>query len=253
MISAAPPPQDPDEARSRILEELSKPEYDDSPGFIQWLLGSIEHWMMSLLDGIDGSSTAQAGIAALLVLVLVAVILLVLRRTGLIRRGHTLSVPSHLDAEPVISGEQLRSAARDAIQAGRTDDATVLALRALVRDLEERTLLDVAAGMTAHEAASRAAASFPELRGRLQRGADAFDTAAYSHRPASAKQAEDLLRLAEYISDSAPDLSDAEHPAGDEVPAGQGPRHGIEHGTGNGTQHGAQHGTERGAGPGAGA
>ncbi|WP_262424075.1 hypothetical protein [Brachybacterium sp. Z12] len=31
MRPAAPPPLDPDEARSRILEELSKPEYDDSP------------------------------------------------------------------------------------------------------------------------------------------------------------------------------------------------------------------------------
>jgi hypothetical protein len=100
--------------------------------------------------------------------------------------------------------------------------------------------------MTAHEAASRAAVSFPELRGRLQRGADAFDTAAYSHRPASAKQAEDLLRLAEYISESAPDLSDAEHPAEDDrTPAGRGPQDGNE----NGTQHSAQ----RGAVPGAGA
>ena len=132
---------------------------------------------------------------------------LVLRRTGLLRRSPALAVDAALDAEPVLSGEELRGAARDAIDAGRTDDGTVLALRALVRDLEERTLLDVATGMTAHEAATRAALTFPDLRGRLQRGADAFDTAAYSVRSVGGKPAEDMLRLAEYIAETSPDLS----------------------------------------------
>ena len=221
MRPAAPPPLDPDEARSRTLEELSKSEYDDSPGFIAWLLGVIEDWLMSVLDGIDGSSATQAGIAVLVLIALFAVVFLVLRRTGMIRRGHALAVMSELDAEPVLSGAQLRDSAREAIDAGRLDDGTVLALRALVRDLEERTLLDVSAGMTAHEAAAQSAVPFPELRGRLQRGAVAFDTAAYSHRAATAKQADDLLRLAEYIAESAPDLSEdaPEQPARGE-PAG---------------------------------
>lgn len=134
MILAAPPPQDPDEARARILEELAKSEYDDSPGFIQWLLGTLERWLMEVLDGIDGSSTAQAGIAVLLLLLLAAAVFLVMRRTGLIRRSHALSVAAHLDAEPVIGAAQLRRTAREASEAGRTDDAAVLALRALVRD-----------------------------------------------------------------------------------------------------------------------
>lgn len=200
-------PLDADEARSRILDELAKPEYDDSPGFVEWVLSTLETWLMEVLDGIDGSSAAQAGIAVLIVVALVVVVVLVLRRTGLIRRSHTLSVASDLDAEPVLSSAELRHAAREAIDAGRVDDGTVLALRGLVRDLEERTLLDVSAGMTAHEAATHAAAPFPELRGRLQRGADAFDTAAYSHRTVAIKQADDLLRLAEYIAESVPDLS----------------------------------------------
>ncbi|WP_114855568.1 DUF4129 domain-containing protein [Brachybacterium sp. YJGR34] len=207
MRPAGPPPVDPDEARRRIHEELSKAEYDDSPGFIDWLLGTIESWLLEIVDGIDGSSAAQAGIAVAMGVVLVVAAVLVLRRTGLIRRGHTLAVAAELDAQPVLSGAELRASAGEAVSAGRTDDGIVLALRALVRDLEERTLLDVTAGMTAHEAADRAARPYPELRGRLERGADAFDTAAYSHRTATAKQADDLLRLAEYIADSAPDLT----------------------------------------------
>ncbi|MGO1227874.1 MAG: DUF4129 domain-containing protein [Brachybacterium sp.] len=214
MNPAAPPPLDPDEARTRVLEELSKPEYDDSPGFVAWVLSALENWLMKVLDGIDGSSATQAGIAVLIVVALVVLVVLVLRRTGLIRRSHALSVAAELDAEPVLSGAELRDAARAAIGAGRIDDGTVLALRGLVRDLEERTLLDVSAGMTAHEAAAHAAAPFPELRGRLQRGADAFDTAAYSHRTVAVKQADDLLRLAEYIAESVPDLS----AVGDEEP-----------------------------------
>lgn len=206
MIPAAPR-LGPDEARERILEELSKDEYDDSPGFVAWLLGAIEDWLARMVDGVDGSSATQTVIAVLLALLLAAVVVLVLRRTGLLRRSPALAVDAALDAEPVLSGEELRGAARDAIDAGRTDDGTVLALRALVRDLEERTLLDVATGMTAHEAATRAALTFPDLRGRLQRGADAFDTAAYSVRSVGAKPAEDMLRLAEYIAETAPDLS----------------------------------------------
>lgn len=206
MIPAAPR-LGPDEARERILEELAKDEYDDSPGFVAWLLGAIEDWLAHMVDGVDGSSAAQTVIAVLLALVLAAVVVLVLRRTGLLRRSPALAVDAALDAEPVLSGEELRGAARDAIDAGRTDDGTVLALRALVRDLEERTLLDVATGMTAHEAATRAALTFPDLRGRLQRGADAFDTAAYSVRSVGVKLAEDMLRLAEYIAETSPDLS----------------------------------------------
>jgi hypothetical protein len=215
MIPAAPA-LGPDEARERILEELSKAEYDDSPGFVAWLLGTIEDWLNSLMVGIDGSSASQAVIVVLVVLALVAVVVLVLRRTGMLRRSPSLAVEAALDAEPVLSAEELRGAARTAIDAGRVDD---------VRDLEERTLLDVATGMTAHEAAQRATASFPDLRGRLQRGADAFDTAAYSVRSAGPKQAEDLLRLAEYIAETAPDLAaSAPQPASVASSAGTGDR-----------------------------
>lgn len=210
----AGPPLDPDEARARVLEELGKSEYDDSPGFVAWLLSTIENWLAEMMDGVDGTSAVLTGVTVALALALIIAAVLVLRRTGLLRRSPALEVSAELDAEPVLTGAELRQASRDAIGAGRTDDGTVLALRALVRDLEERTLLDVAAGMTAHEAAVRAAAAFPELHGRLQRGADAFDTAAYSHRSTTAKQADDLLRLAEYIAESSPDLAAADEASG---------------------------------------
>lgn len=206
MIPASPPNVDPDEARRRVHEELTKSEYQEDTGFLPWLLGVIETWLAEILDGIDGSSTAQAGIAIALGVLLIAAAVLVLRRTGLIRRGAALSVEASLAADPVLSAGQLREASHAAIAESRFDDGTVLALRALVRDLEERTLLDVSEGMTSHEAMNAAARPFPDLRSRLLLGAQAFDTAAYSHRSTRAKQAEDLLRLAEYIAGSTPDL-----------------------------------------------
>ena len=73
MIPLSPPDVDPDEARRRMLEELSKSEYDDSPGFVTWLLGMLETWLMDVLVGIDGSSAAQAGIFVALAVLLVVV------------------------------------------------------------------------------------------------------------------------------------------------------------------------------------
>lgn len=208
MIPMTPPDVDPEEARRRVLEELSKAEYNDSPGFIPWLLGLIESWLQDVVEGVDGSSPAQAALFILLIVLAAGTAVLVLRRTGLIRRSPALSVQTALDSQEALTAAELRDAARDAIAAARLDDATVLAMRALVRDLDERTLLDVTAGMTAHEAVEAAAGPFPELRAQLQRGAQAFDTAAYSARPVGSKQAEDLVRLTEYIAESAPDLSE---------------------------------------------
>ncbi|MGY5765946.1 DUF4129 domain-containing protein [Brachybacterium sp. DNPG3] len=206
MILAGPA-LEPDEARARVLEELAKGEYAGSDGFVAWLLSSIEDWIDGLLEGVHGSSALGTGVALLGAVLLVVVLVLVIRRSGLIRRGAVLGVDARLGADARLSGKELRDRSRAAIDDGLLDDGTVLALRALVRDLEERTLLDATTGMTAHEAAREAGAAFPDLRARLLRAADAFDMAAYSHRSVRRKQADDLLRLAEYVAEAAPDLS----------------------------------------------
>ena len=58
----AGPPLDPDEARARVLEELGKSEYDDSPGFVAWLLSTIENWLAEMMDGVDGTSAVDASL-----------------------------------------------------------------------------------------------------------------------------------------------------------------------------------------------
>lgn len=208
LLPVAPPPVDPDQARELIHEELSKREYDQGDGFIPWLLGLLDDWVQQLLHGVTGGSTGQLIVLICACVLLVVAAVLVMRRAGMLRRRSAVTVGTSVTADPDLPASTLRELAAQAHTDGRRDDAVVLALRALVRDLEERTLLDSPVGLTAHEAARRAAAPFPDLLGRLQRLADAFDTAAYSHRSVTAKQSDDALRLVDYIAQARPQLTD---------------------------------------------
>ncbi|MGP9693860.1 DUF4129 domain-containing protein [Brachybacterium sp. AOP25-B2-12] len=195
---------DPDEARRRILEELAKGKYRREGSFVQWLLGTLQDWLGHLVDGASGDPVIGTTVAVVVVLLVLAIAVLVLRRTGRLRRSTPYAGDARLDADPQLSADELRVRARRALESGRQDDAVVLAVRSLVRDLHDRTLLDLTAGMTAHEAALGAAEPFPDLRGRLLRTADAFDTAAYSRRPVTQRQAEAAVLLAEFLAQSTP-------------------------------------------------
>jgi len=56
----------------------------------------------------------------------------------------------------------------------------------VVRDLEERGLLDERPGRTAHEAARLAGAALPSVAELLARGGDLFDDVVYGDRDATA-------------------------------------------------------------------
>ncbi|MFD0347693.1 DUF4129 domain-containing protein [Kitasatospora aburaviensis] len=66
-------------------------------------------------------------------------------------------------------------------------------MRALVRALEERTLLDARPGRTADEAAAEAGRSLPEHAAALTAAARTFDDIAYGDRTAD-RAAYQLLR-----------------------------------------------------------
>lgn len=64
-------------------------------------------------------------------------------------------------------------------------------MRALVRSLEERTLLDIRPGRTADEAATEAGRALPEHAAALAAAARTFDDIAYGERTAD----QDAYRL----------------------------------------------------------
>lgn len=205
---------DPDEARRRILDELAKGEYGRGTGLLGWLKHQLGLLLEALQEGMAGSPGALPVLAVVLALGALALAVLLRRRSGPLRRQARWNPQAALDADPSAPAAELLERA----QAARTaDERVVLAMRALVRDLEERTVLEVTDGMTAHEAAHTAGRAFPDVRSRLSRTASAFDTAAYSHRSATPKQAEDAVLLAQYIAQTTPDLHDEQEAAGQDA------------------------------------
>ncbi|MCS6711014.1 DUF4129 domain-containing protein [Brachybacterium sp. EF45031] len=197
---------DPDEARRRILEELARSRYGGSEGIIGWVLARLTDLWRSLQESVG--SGQRTGVALLIVLcaLLLSALVLLLRRTGWVRRSGSLRASADLSAAPELSAARLRELAARAESRHQYDDAVVLALRAIVRDLQERTLLEVQEGTTAHEAALTAAHSFPAARTRLIAASESFDVAAYSSRPATARDAADVRQLAEYLREARPQL-----------------------------------------------
>lgn len=79
-----------------------------------------------------------------------------------------------------------RTAADAHAAAGRWTEAVQERMRAVVRALEERTLLDPRPGRTADEAAAEAALSLPEHAAGLHAAARTFDDVTYGGRTADA-------------------------------------------------------------------
>lgn len=94
-------------------------------------------------------------------------------------------------------------------------------MRALVRALEERALLDPRPGRTADEAASEAARPLPGHAARLHTAARDFDDVTYGGRTADeatyrkmSALDDDLRRTRPHLAASAPHTTDGNSPGG---------------------------------------
>lgn len=184
-------------------EELSKQVYQqDRPGLVQRALGWLYHHLVQLLDNAAGASPGgYAGLAALLLLVLAAVVAL---RFGLGPvRGSDRASTALFGGRPRTAAEHRASAvAHEA--AGRYAEAVRDRLRAIVTSLEERTLLEPRPGRTADEAAADAGAVVPDCAADLRAAARVFDDIWYGGRPATPANAEALRRLDERVRSARP-------------------------------------------------
>lgn len=98
----------------------------------------------------------------------------------------TSTGPADLFDDALRSAADHRTAADAHAAAGRWTEAVQERMRAVVRSLEERTLLDPRPGRTADEASAEAAASLPDHAEALRAAARAFDDVTYGGRPADA-------------------------------------------------------------------
>ncbi|MPZ64026.1 MAG: DUF4129 domain-containing protein [Pseudonocardiaceae bacterium] len=196
MVSALPRAEVPvdigrDEARDAARRELTDPVYHrDDPSLLQqgmtWLLNRLDE----LLRG--AGEISPGGYAGLIVLGVLAVLAVVAIRLtiGPIARNRAEGRALHTGT-PRQAAEH-RSAADDHAARGEWADAIRERLRAIVRSLEERDLLEVRPGRTADEAAIEAGALLPSCDAGLREAALTFDDVWYGSRRATAAMDEQL-------------------------------------------------------------
>jgi hypothetical protein len=204
-------PRDP--AREAARRELSKRMYhENDPSWFQRALNALWDWIGDLFDT---ASTATPG-GTLGLTVVVAAVLAVLGalwwRLGTPRRT-PVSTPALFDDRPRSAADHRAAAEAHAAQ-GHWSQAVQERMRAVVRALEERALLDVRPGRTADEAAAEAGRVLPAHGDRLRAAARDFDDVAYGGRPGSEETYRRLAGLDRDLDDAKPDLAvDASHGA----------------------------------------
>lgn len=182
-LAAAPLDPDAQEARRLLLEELADPRYRAAePNWFDRLVQAVRDWFASLTLPGDGVGLPVAAVIGVIVLVVLVVVALVIAgRPRLRRRGATTGAV--LADDDSRSAAELRALAEAAVARGDFGEALVERFRALVRALDERTVLSVSPGTTAHGFSRRAAAVFPASGEELRRAADDFDRVRYLGLP----------------------------------------------------------------------
>ncbi|MFE9765809.1 DUF4129 domain-containing protein [Streptomyces sp. NPDC005808] len=199
-------PRDP--AREAAERELSKPMYhENDPSLAQRALDAFWDWVDKLFGA---ASTATPGGALGLVVIVLAVLAVLAAlwwRLGTPHRAPT-SAPALFDDRPRSAAEHRASAEAHAAQ-GHWNQAVQERMRAMVRSLEERALLDPRPGRTADEAAAEAARTLPSHADRLRAAARDFDDVTYGGRTAEPRTYHRLTELDRDLERTKPVLANS--------------------------------------------
>ena len=204
-------------AREAAERELARPEYQAQ----ETLWARLWRWIMEHLDPGNVMVGAPRWLSILIIVVVVlaltAVLVFLLSRITRVRRARTNRA---LFADDDRSSTTLTRAADDA--AGRGDWATAVVerFRAIIRSLDERGALEDYPGMTAHEAATIAAAVVVDLADDLHRAGALFDAVRYGEVVSTPEQDAWMRELAEAVRRTRP----APRPAPAPAPAIGGPQ-----------------------------
>ncbi|MFJ7298243.1 DUF4129 domain-containing protein [Streptomyces sp. NPDC099088] len=209
----APPvttPRDP--AREAARRELSKRMYhENDPGLIQRALNAFWDWVDKLFGA---ASTATPGGALGLVVIVLAVLAVLGALWWRLGTPHRSSVPSAalFDDRPRSAAEHRAAAEAHAAQ-GHWNQAVQERMRAVVRSLEERALLDPRPGRTADEAAAEASRTLPDHTDRLRSAARDFDDVTYGGRTGDRRAYQHLTELDRDLERTKPLLTSSAHSA----------------------------------------
>ncbi|QJT02104.1 DUF4129 domain-containing protein [Streptomyces asoensis] len=208
-------PRDP--AREAARRELSKDLYhQNDPSLFQRALDTLWDWIGDLFD--TASTATPGGTLGLLIVILAiaAVVGALWWRLGSSRRRPT-STAALFDDRPRSAAEHRAAAEAHAAQ-GHWNQAVQERMRAIVRSLEERALLDTRPGRTADEAAADAGRTLPAHTDRLRTAARDFDDVTYGGRRATQQSYGGMAELDLDLERAKPQLTTssthtATHPA----------------------------------------
>jgi hypothetical protein len=193
-------------ARDAAHQELSRQVYQQArPGLVERALQWLYEHIAALLNDVGNASPGgYAGVIAIVLLVVAAIVAVRLKVGPF---GKARRVEEALFVGGPRSAAEHRRAADAHAAAGEWAEAVRERLRAVIRSLEERALLDPRPGRTADEAAVEAGAALPECAGALRAAARLFDEIWYGGRDASASSDQVLRDLDERVRTSRSVLS----------------------------------------------
>ncbi|MGW1029294.1 DUF4129 domain-containing protein [Streptomyces sp. NPDC002577] len=174
-------PRDP--ARKAAERELSRPMYhENDPSLLRRALNAFWDWVDGLLSAASGATPGGGVGLFVIALAVVALIAALWWHLGTPRRVPASSAPL-FDDKPRSAADHRAAAEAHAAQ-GHWSQALQERMRAVVRSLEERALLDPRPGRTSDEAAAEAGRVLPAHADRLRAAAREFDDVTYGGRTA---------------------------------------------------------------------
>ncbi|MEU3254885.1 DUF4129 domain-containing protein [Streptomyces sp. NPDC006997] len=201
-------PRDP--ARDAARRELSKRMYhEDDPGLFQRALDAFWGWLDDLLS--SAASVTPGGTVGLVVIALavLAVLGALWWRLGTPHREPATST-TLFDDRPRSAADHRATAEAHAAQR-HWNQALQERVRAVVRALEERALLDPRPGRTADEAAAEAGRALPDHADRLRAAARDFDDVTYGGRSATEESYHRATTLDRDLDRAKPRLTTSAH------------------------------------------
>ncbi|WP_022881590.1 DUF4129 domain-containing protein [Gryllotalpicola ginsengisoli] len=210
-LAADAPPLTPDDdtARRWLGDELSKPEYQAArPTWFDLLSQRVKDWFESLQ--LPGGGHASAGwLAVAAAVVVVGLLVAAFVAYGMPRLGRRAVRPFSGAVADSRSAAELRAAADAAASAGDWTLAVIERFRAIAQSLDERTVIRLRPGTTAHEVGRQAAPAFPVEAAALRDAADTFDRARYLGRAQSEADHARLRELDARLAQATPVLEAA--------------------------------------------
>lgn len=182
-----------DDARRELRKAIYRPQQASWPvRVLQWIFTRLQ----KALD--TASSVVPGGLPGLLLLVVVVIGLVILlrMRLGPLRRSDLLTDQR---GTPPQSAADYRAEAAAFAAAGDWREALRARFRALIRELEQRGVLDQRAGRTAGEISNEASAAMPAIATSMRHAAEVFNEVWYGDRPATQAAYDSMAQVDESV------------------------------------------------------